>query len=480
MPRLERFSLSACLAFALAGCSFAPHYAPPQFTTPVAYTSMGPWTPASPADAAPRGDWWTIYGDARLNALEAQIAAGNPDLAIALSRYDQARQVANEAAAAQYPAFDIDGSGSQNRQSDQRPLREGNGPDVYANDELYGAFSYELDLWGRVRNLVAEGKANAQASAEDAVDTRLSLEAQLADAYFSLRGLDAQAQLLSQTSAAYARALQLTQAQHAGGIVSGLDVGRAQTQYDTAQAQLSDVIAQRALYEHEIATLVGVPAPAFHIAADPTLPAPPQIPVAAPSTLLQRRPDIAAAERRAAAANAQIGVARAAFFPTISLNASGGFQDAGGGLNLFNASNSLWSLGPSLALNVFDGGLRRAADKVALDQFNQASASYRSTVLSAFQQVEDNLVLCNGLAGEAAQQQDAVQAADHTSDLSLTLYQDGAVTYLDVVTAQTADLDAKRAALSIATRRLQASVDLVRALGGGWTPQAGAGMVASR
>jgi outer membrane protein, multidrug efflux system len=478
--RIKTGRAGACLTvLALAGCSLAPKYVPPSLTTPVAYNGMGPWTPASPADTAPRGDWWGVYGDATLNGLEQQIETGNPDLAIALSRYDEARQFANQAEADQYPQIDLDGSATQNRQSDERPLRASGGPDIYADDLLQGSVSYELDLWGRVRNEVAAGKAETQASAADAASVRLSLEAQLADAYFSLRGLDAQKKLLEETTSAYKRALDLTEDQHSGGIVSGLDVGRAQTQYDSTTAQLTDVVAQRALFEHAIASLVGVPAPSFSLAPDATLPTPPQIPVAEPSVLLQRRPDISAAERRAAEANAQIGVARAAFFPTISLDASGGFQDAGGGVNLFNLSNSLWTLGPSLALTVFDGGRRRAAVKIALDQFDQASASYRSTVLTAFQQVEDNLVLCNDLAGEASEQADAVTAADHTADLSMTLYQEGAVTYLDVVTAQTADLQAQQAALTIATRRLQASVDLVRALGGGWNPAMGAGVLAS-
>jgi NodT family efflux transporter outer membrane factor (OMF) lipoprotein len=471
-PMPIRFASAPFLALALAGCSLAPHYTRPSFTTPTTYTNLGPWTPASPDDRAPRGNWWRMYNDLTLNGLEQQIATANPSLAIALSRYDEARQFAKEAASAQYPQIDIDGSANQNRQSDDRPLRSSTspGPDVYADDLLQGSISYELDLWGQVRNAVAAGKDEAQATADDAASIQLSLEAELADAYFNLRGLDAQTRLYTETVAAYARALQLTQAQHAGGIVSGLDLGRAQTQYDTARAELSDVIAQRALYQHEIASLVDIPAPSLAIAPDPTLPPPPAIPVAAPATLLQRRPDIAAAERRAAEANAQIGVARAAFFPTITLDASGGFQDAGGGLNLFNASNSLWSLGPTLALNVFDGGLRRAADRVALDQFNQAADTYRETVLTAFQQVEDNLVLSNDLAGEAAQEAQAVTAADHTANLSLTLYQDGAVTYLDVVTAQTADLQAESTALIIATRRLQASVNLILALGGGWSP----------
>jgi NodT family efflux transporter outer membrane factor (OMF) lipoprotein len=472
--RLHKRNFGTCLALlslaALAGCNLAPSYHKPNFTTPVAYTDMGPWTPAAPDDGAPRGDWWVMYNDPVLNALETRIDTSNPDLASALSRYDEAVQALNEASSAQYPQIGVDAMGTQNRQSANRPLRDGAGPNHYEDDEVYGSFSYELDLWGRVRNLVAEGKAQSQASAADTAVMRLSLEAQLADAYFSLRGLDAQEKLLSDTSADYLRALQLTQAQHSGGIVSGLDVGRAQTQYDSAEAQLTDAMARRAIYLHEIASLIGVAAPSFALAPIPDLPSPPAIPVAAPSDLLQRRPDIAEAERQAAAANAQIGVTRAAFFPTIDLDASGGWQSDGGGINLFDADNTLWSLGPSLALTLFDGGYRRAADRAAMDQFNAASSNYKSVVLTAFQQVQDNLVLCNGLADEAAQEDQAVQAAANTTNLSMTLYQDGATTYLDVVTAQTAQLQAQQTALSIATRRLQASVNLIQALGGGWTP----------
>ncbi|HVE21196.1 MAG TPA: efflux transporter outer membrane subunit [Acidocella sp.] len=458
---------AVALLVTLAGCSLAPNYVPPSLTTPVAYTNMGPWTPASPADTKSRGAWWLIYDDATLSRLETELDASNPTLAIALSRYDQAQQAVNQAEAAEYPQIDVFASGTQNRQSDHRPLRV-NGPDYYENDLLQGSFSYELDLWGRVRNTVAAGKDEAQATKDDAASVQLSLEATLADAYFNLRGLDAQEALLTKTVAAYARALQLTQAQHGGGIVSGLDVGQAQTQYDTAQAQLTDVIAARALFQNAIASLVGVPAPSFSLPPNSALPLPPAIPVAAPSVLLERRPDVAAAERRAAEANAQIGVARAAFFPTVSIDASGGFESDGGGVNLLNLSNSMWSLGPSLALTVFDGGFRKAAVKIAVDQFNQASEAYRATALTAFQEVENELALCNDLAVEAAQQNAAVAAADHTLSLSLDLYTEGAVTYLNVVTSQTADLDAQSAALAVATRRLVSSVDLVRALGGGW------------
>jgi multidrug efflux system outer membrane protein len=476
MPANRRAALLAALGLALGGCTLAPAYVAPVTATPVAFKEIGPWTPANPADAAPRGDWWTVYGDETLNGLERRIEAGNPDLAAALARYDQVRAYFHQARAALVPELDASGSATNNGVSEHEPLRVG-GPNVYDNDIVGGTISYEFDLWGRVRNTVAAGKAQAQASGADAASVRLSLEAQLADAYLNLRGLDAQAQLLANATDVYARALKLTQAQHEGGSVSGLDVGRAQTQLQTARAQQADVSAQRALYEHQIASLVGQPASSFAIAAVAQLPDPPQTPVAAPSLLLQRRPDIAAAERRAYAANAGIGVARAAYFPTLSLDASGGFQTAGG-VNLLEVANSWWTLGPQLALPLFDGGRRRAGVDLARGQFNEASANYRSTVLTAFQQVEDNLALCNKLADEAREQAAAVDAAKRTEALSMIQYKLGAVTYLDVVTAQTANLDAQRAALMVATRRLQASVDLVRALGGGWTGEPAARMAA--
>jgi multidrug efflux system outer membrane protein len=467
--RCARLGVCA-VALAVAGCSLAPAYAPPSLMLPTAYKEVGPWTPASPADTAPRGDWWMVYADATLDGLEQQIETHNPDLALALARYDEAQAYAAQARAALFPELDLGGTATANRQSASRPLRVG-GPNYYGDNVVSGAVSYEIDLWGRVRNLVAAGKAQAQASAADAASVRLSLEAQLADAYLNLRGLDAQAKLLADTTKVYATALQLTQTLHAGGAVAGLDVGRAQTQLQIARAQEVDVAAQRALYEHEIAALVGEPASSFSILPLPQLPEAPTVPVAAPSLILQRRPDIAAAERRAAAANAMIGVTRAAFYPSISLDATGGFQNAGGN-NLLSAANSWWTLGPALAMTLFDGGRRKAAVRASRDQFEEASASYRSTVLAAFQQVEDNLALCNKLADEAREQSAAVAAAQRTEALAMTQYRMGAVTYLDVVTAQTTDLEAQRTGLTIATRRLQASVDLVRSLGGGWSEPA--------
>jgi outer membrane protein, multidrug efflux system len=463
-----RARLSAvAAALTLAGCSLAPAYAPPAFTTPPAYKETGVWTPASPADAAPRGDWWTVYDDQVLDGLEQRIESGNPDLAVALARYDEARADAAEARVALFPKFGVGADATANRQSENRPLRIG-GQNYYDDNVLSASVSYELDLWGRVRNQVAAGKAQAQASAADAASVRLSLEAQLADAYLSLRGADAQSELLAETTAAYSRALKLTEALHTGGAVAGLDVSRAETQLQIAQAQQIDVAAQRALFEHEIASLVGEPASTFSIQPLAQLPKTPEVPVAAPSVLLQRRPDIAAAERRTAAANASIGVARAAYYPTISLGATGGLENAGN-IDLLQAANSFWSVGPAAALTVFDGGKRKAIVREARDQFNEASATYRSTVLAAFQQVEDNLALCNKLADEARVQAAAVEAAQHTENLALTQYRLGEVTYLDVVIAQTTDYQAEQTALTIATRRLQASVDLVRALGGGWS-----------
>jgi multidrug efflux system outer membrane protein len=463
----------ALASMILSGCSLAPAYAPPPVQTPVSYKELGPWTPAAPADVASRGDWWTVFGDTTLDGLETRIETANPDLALALARYDEAQAFAAEARAALSPQVGASGGATSNRQSEDRPLRVG-GPNQYGDETVGLTASYELDLWGRVRNLVAAGRANAQASAADLASVRLSLEAQLADAYLNLRGADAQAELLANTTDAYAHALRLTQAEHDGGAVAGLDVERAQTQLRIARAQQIDVAAQRAIYEHEIASLVGETASSFSLPAVTPLPVPPHVPVTAASLLLQRRPDIAAAERRAFAANAGIGVARAAFYPSITLDASGGLE-AGGGVNLFQLGNSWWALGPAAAMTLFDGGLRKAQLRAARDRFDEASATYRSTVLAAFQQVEDNLALCNQLADEAQEQAAAVTAAERTESLAMIQYRMGAVTYLDVVTAQTADLDAQRGALTIATRRLQASVDLVRALGGGWRDTAIAG-----
>jgi multidrug efflux system outer membrane protein len=328
--------------------------------------------------------------------------------------------------------------------------------------------AYEIDLWGRLRNLARGAGERAQASEADLKSARLSLQADLADDYMSLRGLDSQIRLLDSTVAAYARALQLTQILHNGGNATGLDVARAETQLSSAKALLTDTQASRALMEHAIAALVGESASNFALApVDKDLPQP-RVAVSAPSVLLQRRPDIAAAERRAAAANADVGVARAAQFPTLTLDGSAGWQNAGGG-SLLTAPNTFWLLGPQLAGAIFDGGRRAAGVRASKAAFEQASANYRETVLNAFRDVEDQMALANRLAVEAKDANDAVTAAERTVDLANIRYRQGVATYLDVVTAQTAALTAEETAIQLTTRRLQASVDLTRALGGAWS-----------
>ncbi|ENZ82939.1 efflux transporter outer membrane subunit [Caulobacter vibrioides] len=469
MPRAESAIAAILACLTLGACAAAPAYAPPKVETPAAFKEIGPWTPAAPADAEPRGAWWSAYGDPILDDLEARAEKANATLAAAVAAHDQAGALAAQARAAFLPEITGAGTGARYHRSDNTPLRVG-GPDDYSNIQLGASTSYELDLWGRVRAQARAARDQAQASDADLANVRLSLQAQLADAYLALRGLDAQSKLLVDTADAYDRALKLTTIRHDGGASSGLDVGRAQNQLSTAKAQISDVAAQRALYEHAIAVLVGEPASSFNLPPLATRLKPLTIPVTLPSALLQRRPDIAAAERRAAAANAQVGVAQAARFPALTLGGAAGWQSAGK-VALLASPNTYWMIAPQLAGPIFDGGRRKAGVIAARAAFDQAAANYRGVVLGAFQNVEDQLALSNRLAEEAKDQTDAVDSAQRTETLALTRYRQGAASYLEVVTAQTATLQAQRAALSLETRRLQASVDLVRALGGGFSAE---------
>ncbi|WP_267220530.1 efflux transporter outer membrane subunit [Dyella silvae] len=470
LPFLRRL-LPLALVAVLPACSLAPTYQKPDVgPVPDSYagqTADGLWSPAHPADTASRGPWWSVYANPELDKLEKQLDDSNPSLAVALARYDAARALLGEARSDQYPTLGVGAAATRNRQSDNRPLRGSNQPNEYSANTLGFGLSYELDLWGRVRNEVAAGKANATAAEADLASVKLSLEAQLADLYIALRGYDVQERILKDTLDAYQQGLDLTERRFEGGVASGLDVSRAKTQLSDAQAQVSEVVAQRALTEHAIATLVGESASRFSLPADQSPMDVPAIPLGVPSQLLERRPDIAAAERRVYAANADIGVARAAFFPRLSLSGIFGFQDTGMG-DLLSAGNRYWALGPELAMTLFDGGLRRSKVQAAQANLDASAGLYRGIVLNAFQQVEDNLTLLQQLGKEAHQQDDAASAAHDSQTIATNRYREGAVNYLDVVSAQTAALQAERSAEQVRTRRLQASVDLIRALGGGW------------
>ncbi|AFN56411.1 NodT family efflux transporter outer membrane factor (OMF) lipoprotein [Zymomonas mobilis] len=453
----------------VSGCSFAPDYHKPTAKDikdmPVAYKEGGAWTSAQPADEAPRGAWWKIFDDTHLNDLEDRIEKNSPQLAEALARYQRSQAYVKEVRSGLFPSISVNSSISR-----QRVFRNPGStysPYIYNPSIAGGGISYEADIWGRIRNMVKAGKAMAEASAADMGSIRLSLQAELADNYMQLRGLDAQAALYRETVAAYMRALQLTVARHDGGAVSGVDVERARMQLSATRSELSQVMAHRALLEHAIAVLIGEQPSNFSIEPVDMINTPPVIPVSAPSQLLERRPDIASAERQMAAANAAIGSAIAAFFPTISLSANGGSDSAAS--SLLSAPSGFWALGPAMGvLPLFQGGRRRARVKEARADFDATAASYRDTVLKAFQEVEDQMALANWLANAHADQEFAVTAAKRANNLATIRYKEGAANYLEVVIAQTAELQNRRQALIIQTQRLQAGVGLIRAFGGGW------------
>ena len=467
MKKLE-LTLSLAIAVALSGCSLAPAYKAPATPEAQTYREVGPWVTAQPSDQLPRDNWWQLYGDAELDGLQTKLLASNATLAAALAHYTQAQAFSAEARSELFPQIGAGAAGTRQRQSATAPLRDANAGDVYNSYNVGLQGSYEVDLWGSVRNTVTEGRDNALAAKADLASAQLSLQAELADSYMQLRGLDQQIALLQQTIQAYERALKLTQTLHAGGIVSGLDVSRAQTQLSDARSQWSQAVAQRVLMQDTIAVLVGENAANFSLPVQTATIPLPVVPVGMPSTLLQRRPDVAAAERRVAADNAGIGVARAAWFPSLTLAAQGGFQSSKWA-NLITAPNRVWTLGPELALDVFDGGFRKATIEAAKAKTDEAGATYRGVVLDAFRQVQDNLALLDNLGIASTNQKDASDAAQHALDLSMTQYKHGAVSYLDVVQAQTVALQEQRGLLQLDTQRLRASVQLIRALGGGWS-----------
>ena len=452
----------------LAGCSMTPAYRPAAVAVPKGFAETPGWTDATPLDGATRGAWWHAFHDPVLDDLETRAQEARPTLAVALARYDQARASQTVSAAALLPEVDAGGSAARARLAQDRPLSPGAAA-VYNDFRVGGQLSYEVDLWGRVRASIAAARAETAASAGDLASARLSLQADVADAYVRLRGLDAQADLLDRTISAYTKALELTTRRHDGGIASAIDVNRSRTVLANARAQVSATAAMRDATEHELAALVGAVASSFHVAPDARLLAPPPVPVGTPSQLLQRRPDIAAAERRMAEANARIGVARAGLFPSITLGLTGGYETTGD--NLISAPNAYWGLGPlSINLPVFDAGKRRATVRLSRAQYEEMAADYRASVLAAFRQTEDALAAARLYAREDADQLQAAQAAERTSDLAYIRYREGAATYLEVVTAQTDALTARRLQLAVATQRVQTAIALVRALGGEAAP----------
>ena len=453
---------------AIGGCKVGPNYHAPAMPSPPAYSDNGQngnWTAAEPADAKDRGAWWQIYGDAELNDLEQRCATANQNIAAAVHVYEQAHAIVRENRASLYPTVSIGADVSRNRVSANKPLRTtvGNYWDFLIPLDI----SWEPDLWGGIRRQIESSSASAQATAADLADTRLSLQGLLAVTYLQLRGLDLQAQLLRSTIDAYTQAVQLTQTRFVGGLATQSDVAQAQAQLEATRAQLVDLSAQRQQFEHAIAVLIGVPATGFAIPEKPLGGAPPSIPTGVPSELLQRRPDIAAAERRVAAANAQIGVAQAAFYPQVSLGATGAVESSAIS-RLFNTDSAEWSAGPSASQILFDAGRRRARVDVVVAQREQATALYRQQVLSAFRDVEDQLSALRVLEEEAVVQGRAVNAAQQSVDLSLIRYKGGIATYLEVLTNQTILLNDQRAAAALVARRIVASAQLQVALGGGW------------
>jgi len=465
--RPPRRTICCAVLALLAGCDLAPVYKAPHMLLPDEYQGTGPFEKARPEDQLAHGPWWEMFGDAQLNRLETQLDASNPDLQAAQETYTQARDIVGEARSGLFPQLNARAFVSENKESAHTLFHSGTGPVQQQSNGYGAAATWEPDFWDQIRNNTKQAQANAQGVAAQVASARLSLEIELAGDYMAIYGLDTEHAVYQKAIGLYRNAVDITQMRFNGKIASGLDVARAQTQLSSAQAADTDVEGQRAVLVHAVAALVGENPASF------TLPpltdariAFPVIPVGVPSTLLQRRPDIAQAERAMAAANAAIGVSRAAYYPNIRLSAAGGFEDTGWALA--SLPNLLWAVGASAALTLFDGGERRAELERSNSQFAQAGDNYRATVLEAFRQVEDELVLTESLATEASQQEAALQAAVKTQDLSMSLYRDGLDNYLNVTVAQIAALTAETAEVQVQTRRLQAAVALTGALGGGW------------
>lgn len=464
-----------CLA-GLTGCVVGPKYHQPSVPpAPAAYKELPPpnppngnWKQAQPSDAQIKGNWWEIFGDPQLNALEEKVAVSNQTLKVSMEAYFQARDQIRVARANYYPTLSAGPSASRTRLSNNQPQTKTNATNFQFNTfTLEGQVSWQPDFWGAVRRSVEEAHANAQASAADLANVALSLQAELATDYFEMRGLDTQEELLTNTVKADSDFLRLTQVRFKGGVATDVDVAQAETQLETVKAQAIDVGVARAQFEHAIAALTGQSASTFSLASAPLTLPPPAVPTGVPSELLERRPDIAAAERRAAAANAQIGIDIAAFYPNIQIGGAGGFLSGNAG-TWIQGPSAVWSLGGSATELLFDAGRRHAITDQGREAYEAQAANYRQSILSAFQEVEDNLAAIRILSDEAQTQALAVDAARRSLRLSTNRYKGGVTTYLEVLTAQTTQLTDERMQDDITTRQFAASVQLIAALGGGW------------
>jgi NodT family efflux transporter outer membrane factor (OMF) lipoprotein len=478
-PKLLLCALSA--AATLAACSLAPPYKTPVTAPPAAsYKEASDWKPAQPADTQPRGTWWNIFHDSQLDSLEAQVTTSNQNLKAAFARLEQARAQMRFQRASYLPTVTAGVSGSRTRTSVNAPQYSTVKPATQNNLLLESDLSYEIDVFGRVRNSVAAARASAQASAADLGVVDLSMHSELALDYFTLRSEDTQQSLLDRTVTDYTRALELTQNLYNGGAVPLADVAQAQAQLETARTQAEDIRLQRAQTEHAIAVLVDQQASTFHLDPQPLSAdmAPPPVDPGLPSQLLERRPDVAGAERRVASANASIGVARAAYFPVFSLSAGVGFESTHG-FSLIDAPSALWALGSSALVTIFDGGRRHAQTDQARAAYDEQVANYRTTVSTAYSDVEDWLVALRQLERESTSESAAVAATATELEQANYRYKAGAATYLEVVIAENASLAAQLSAADIQVRRMNASVLLVKALGGGWENPTPAGTLAS-
>ena len=472
----------AALLICLAGCKpVGPNYSRPTYQAPAVYKEAGAstvvtpppnptgggWQPATPSDGMLRGKWWEIYQDPQLNSLEDRIADNNQSLRQALETYLAARDQVTAARANLFPTLSGNLSASRNQVSANRPTASKGGVTNYGDLAIGGQASWEPDFWGRIRRTVEAARESSQASAADMANIDLSLHAEMAADYFQLRGLDAQTKLLTATVSDLENQLDLTQRRMAGGVATGADVAQSLTQLETVRAQLADIGVARAQFEHAIGTIANYNLSDFTIPPSPLDLPLPKVPVGVPSQLLQRRPDIAAAERQTAAANEQIGIAVSAFYPTISLGGAGGFESASPG-TWIQGPSALWSLGAQAAQLLFDAGQRRALTSEARHSYEAQAAGYRNTVFQAFNDVEDQLSGLRILEQESVVEKRAVASAQNSFDLSNQRYKGGVTSYLEVLTAETTLIDNQRTAIDLQTRQFVSSVGLIRSLGGGW------------